>query len=257
VKMLTYLKPRIAYVLFTLFIVSVGTVAYFIWGPGSIPEAGELLRGSRLKVTFGEDGKPKLFASVDNSLLAKYPVYMGNNLLHDGLIIIGYSEAAMMQGESLFERPGDSISGLFGIDVEVGGILRKTGTIVDDMHFITRNDYVRLDGEEAKAYFKLSEDGEAKAFYVLASGESMLLDFSSGGWVDYQVKQYGGKPYYPVILGSKEARMMKEESLIGGSGDRIDGFFGQDVHIAGILKPTGTALDMMHILPLPESELRG
>ena len=57
-----------------------------------------------------------------------------------------------------------------------------------------------------------------------------------------------------IIVGSAEAAMMREEGLFSAVGDRIDGFFGQDVIIVGVLEETGTALDMMHVLPFGKDD---
>lgn len=58
-------------------------------------------------------------------------------------------------------------------------------------------------------------------------------DFSNGG----------------VVVGSAEAAMMVKEGLIGGVGSELKGFFGSgDVRIAGILEPTGTFLDEVHVM---------
>lgn len=58
-------------------------------------------------------------------------------------------------------------------------------------------------------------------------------DFSNGG----------------VVVGSAEAAMMVKEGLIQGVGSELKGFFGSgDVRIAGILEPTGTFLDEVHVM---------
>lgn len=58
-------------------------------------------------------------------------------------------------------------------------------------------------------------------------------DFSNGG----------------VIVGSTEAAMMVREGLIKGVGSELKGFFGSgNVRIAGILEPTGTFLDEVHVM---------
>ena len=58
-------------------------------------------------------------------------------------------------------------------------------------------------------------------------------DFSNGG----------------IVVGSAEAAMMVKEGLIKGVGSELKGFFGSgDVRIAGILEPTGTFLDEIHVM---------
>ncbi len=52
-----------------------------------------------------------------------------------------------------------------------------------------------------------------------------------------------------MILGYKEAMMMKEKKLINGVGDSLKDFFGlSSVKIVGILEPTGTLLDDYHFV---------
>ncbi len=52
-----------------------------------------------------------------------------------------------------------------------------------------------------------------------------------------------------MILGATEAAMMRAEGLFANAGDGIDGFFGlQRMRVAGILAPTGTLLDDLHIV---------
>jgi hypothetical protein len=50
--------------------------------------------------------------------------------------------------------------------------------------------------------------------------------------------------------------MMRRNRLFSNVGDKIEGFFGVNVHVAGVLSKTGTSLDMMHVLPLAEGGLK-
>lgn len=55
-----------------------------------------------------------------------------------------------------------------------------------------------------------------------------------------------------MIIGFTEAQMMKDEGLIKGVGEILSGFFGlPTVKIIGILAPTNTFLDEVHILNTP------
>lgn len=54
-------------------------------------------------------------------------------------VFIGASEAEMMQKEKLFSKVGDTISGFFGNNIIIVGILPKTDTAIDNMHFIGSN----------------------------------------------------------------------------------------------------------------------
>lgn len=51
---------------------------------------------------------------------------------------IGYDEAKMMIEEWLFSKERDTIDGLFGNDVVIAGLPKKTYTILDMMHFVPK-----------------------------------------------------------------------------------------------------------------------
>jgi len=54
---------------------------------------------------------------------------------------------------------------------------------------------------------------------------------------------------YEMIIGYKEAMMMKNEKLINGSGDSLKDFFGlANIKIVGIIEPTGTLVDDYHFV---------
>lgn len=52
---------------------------------------------------------------------------------------IGYSEAEMMQKEKLFSRVYDTIPSLFGNDIIIAGLPKKTFTALDMMHFVPKS----------------------------------------------------------------------------------------------------------------------
>ena len=52
-------------------------------------------------------------------------------------IFIGSAEAKMMIDENLFQKEGDTIKDLFGNDIVIAGILPETGTILDNLHFVS------------------------------------------------------------------------------------------------------------------------
>ena len=51
-------------------------------------------------------------------------------------IYVGSAEAKMMMDEKLFQKEGDTIENLFGNNVIIAGILPKTGTVLDNFHFV-------------------------------------------------------------------------------------------------------------------------
>ncbi len=51
-------------------------------------------------------------------------------------IFVGADEAKMMIEKGLFKNPGDVIDGFFGNRVLIAGVLPKTKTILDQLHFV-------------------------------------------------------------------------------------------------------------------------
>ena len=89
---------------------------------------------------------------------------------------------------------------------------------------------------------------------VLITEEGQTKMFLSAGTVNGNIKVAEGGLYMSgevpgIVIGSKEAEMMREEKLFGKVGDTIDNFFGvPKVRIAGILAPTNTILDEYHLM---------
>lgn len=92
--------------------------------------------------------------------------------------------------------------------------------------------------ENAVAFTK---DGTPKLFASLSSIPGSLQLENGTGELSSQ----------SVVIGSTEAKMMKEEGLFQNVGDVLPDFFGaKDVTIQGVLKPTGTLADSYHFLSL-------
>jgi hypothetical protein len=183
----------------------------------------------------------------------------GYSIPEAGTMIIGSSESAMMIKEGKFSKVGDKIDNLFGINTTVGGVLKRTNTILDEFHFLGEQQFNQLDGEENRAFVKLKEGKEPKLFYTYLDGENSKLKFnlSEGSLSDYSViHKIAGEKYYPLILGYSEAKMMRQEKLFSRPGDMIKGFFGINVTIVGVAQRTNTSLDMAHIIPLAEGDLK-
>lgn len=54
---------------------------------------------------------------------------------------IGYDEAQMMIEEDLFTKKFDTIEGLFGNNIIIAEIARKTYTALDMMHFVPKEEW--------------------------------------------------------------------------------------------------------------------
>jgi len=254
-------KQRIS-IIVTAVVLAAVSLYYFVWGspyPGMtyIYRDASVYTDMKLKASY-KDGALKVFALANPAALSAYRVSEGEPVPGENRVVIGGAEAAMMRREGLFKRRGDTIPGLFGIDPVVGGVLKRTYGLMDDMHFVSEPGYSRVQGEEGRLFIAFKDSRSPKLFFVLAEGEDppITLPFAEGSLSDYSVREIGGKRYYPVILGADEAAMMKFERLIAQSGDTLDGFFGNDIFIAGVLKKTNTIIDMAHISPLAPADIR-
>lgn len=97
------------------------------------------------RATQAPDGTSKFFYEVEDNV----PEQFQKNIVEDAFaheviiagksyqpLYIGSDEAAMMQKEKLFVKEGDLIPAFFGNDVIVAGILPRTGTPLDNFHFV-------------------------------------------------------------------------------------------------------------------------
>jgi hypothetical protein len=258
---------------FALSVMLLGSVGYFALGitdsmaDGGMSGTGGMASGTvdpsvfdgiTYKVAFAPDGTPKVFAHAKSNALANLTAAEGARIPDGNSMIVGYLEGEMMEEEKLFEKPGDGLTDFFGIDrIEIGGILTETGTFVDDLHFLSTYDYNNLVGEEGRVYSKMAPDGVPKLFYFLDLNETVPTKFvlAEGNMSGYSIHDLGGGEYYPLVLGSAEAEMMREEKLFDEVGDPIRGFFGENVVVVGVLERTNSSFDMMHVVPLKEDQL--
>jgi hypothetical protein len=225
----------------------------------------------RIKVVFdGPD--PELLASVPPGRLRELKTIAGDPVPQADGMVLGYEESRDMAEElniTLEEALwGYDIPDFMGQKIRVTGMLKRTGTLVDMMHILPEERYDGY-GPGQEITVRLSDERMPKFFYPLKSDGSNLpktISFAQGGLDGFRFESEEetlssinvgninipitqAKTYVPVIVGSAEAEMMLGEGLIAGAGDTIDGFFGKDVKIAGILAPTNTSLDMFHYVP--------
>jgi hypothetical protein len=129
----------------------------------------------------------------------------------------------------------------------VTGILAPTGTALDLTHIVLKSALGALPaGTVLKA---IDDQGSLKLFY--AGDLAQLPDVIKNSFpkTSASVIEENGKSYIPVYIGSDEAAMMREKKLFQNAGDTIDGFFGNDVYVAGVLRKTGTVFDLLHYIP--------
>lgn len=209
---------KFAPVFMTLFFVFIFVEFTQISGTKSLPFTSvmesEYLLNHSVKIGYTPDSLPKLF-SVDNQL-------------PPSSVILGYEEAKMMRAEGVFSQVGDSLTNFFGISsVKIVGILKPTGTVIDDFHFFDADSFNILKSEDS-LFVARTPDQKVKLFLV-----------------DNQVNE---NPL-PVRLGFAEAKMMIKEKLIRGVGSKLSDFLGNDIVISGIDKRRFSAFDMIHFVP--------
>jgi len=201
-----------------------------------------LIASGETKINFGQ-GNPKLFLRMDtlpSSLIAKD----GTIVLGDDEMIIGYAEGAMMKKEGLIRKSGESLKDFFGIpSMKIVGILKPTGTMIDDYHFVNNNTFLKMQNEAIVKY--VAEGVIMKDFYfVTATNTPEKIKSNISGFALVVVS---GKSYQPIYIGASEAKMMIGQKLIKKDGDIINDLFGNAV-IIRILPKTKTTLDMMHFV---------
>ncbi len=212
---------------------------------------GKIYETMQLKIAYTPMGEPKLFANVPAESLLLYSPIEGSNILSNQSMVIGYAEAQMMRSEKLFSEVGDSFDSFFGVPITVGGVLHPTNTILDDLHFLGNDPFNSIEGDSHRTYILRTDEGMPKLFYIKNAGELVPLKIrlKEGDASRYAVRVADGKKYYPMMIGSTEAEMMRSEKLFEKPGDRIENFFGSNVFVAGILAPANSSIDMIHIIP--------
>ena len=247
---------------------SLATQGYFVQETAVSPT---VFSNMRLMMLY-DGGRPMLLASVPSRGLLGLSTLMGSAQPETDSMVLGYEEAKEMTKRKNITTSdvlwGYTLNGFLGRDVRIGGMLKKTGTPLDMMHLLAEGGLERFSpGQPVEV--RLTEEKMPKFFYLIRPDgtnwpagirfsqggmlgfqrideERVLIDLRARGW-DLRLTQK--KTYQPLVLGSTEAEMMLTEGMFRRVGDRIDGFFGKDVVVAGILQPTGTALDMMHYMP--------
>lgn len=210
-----------------------------------VQQSKELFIESRGKVAFAEN-TPKLFLEVEPYETLGITLTEGRALIGPNEMIIGYDEAQMMKEEGLIKGAGDVLPNFFGLgEMKVSGILAKTGTDVDQYHLVSSETLDKINGT-AVIRTTVAPDGSSKVFYEVAGNTPSQLIASLPEDSFSHPLTIGGKTYQPVYIGSTEAAMMQKEKLFKKEGDLINGFFGNDVIVAGILPATNTPLDSFH-----------
>ena len=254
-----YFMQRKTPIMMVILLLVIGSVLYFTLGASDATAMNDpknsnadlsIFKDIQLKVAYTPEGAIKIFALAKNNVLNKYKSSNGNNLPESNSMVIGSDEARMMIEGKLFNKPGDELKDLFGIDTTVEGILDSTGTFADDFHFLSGEQYNKLQDDSNVLRVEFKDANTPKLFYIYDKDNPSpaKIELADGNINLFYEHIIGKKIYYPIIIGSKEAKMMQEEKLFTKTGDIINDFFGKDVIVVGIIKETNTGLDMMHIV---------
>jgi hypothetical protein len=251
-------KRKFATIL-TILVLVIGTILYFgtgVYKKSNMTSAPvissttlDLLRNVQLKAAYTEEGNIDMFALARSNDIAKLSTTQGNSIPEVGGMVLGNIEGSMMKKEGEFKNIGDDLED-YTITFNVNGILAKTNTFADDFHFINVEEYNLLQGESDRLLVKFKDAKTPKLFYLYdkTNPTPANIVLSEGNMNSYYQHIIGKKLYYPLILGYDEAKMMREEKLFSNTGDTLDGFFGKNVIIVGVMKKTDTGMDMLHVV---------
>jgi hypothetical protein len=235
---------------FALVVMLLGTGVYFAYGGSASMGKSDasFYTAAEYKAGVAPDGNLKVFALASNNALAKLRASEGNPVPEEGSMVVGASEAAMMRGESLFSKPGDTLSGFFGINTKIEGVLAKTSQPLDMFHFLSKQQFDKING--SRQIFALAEDDGPGMFLIYNENSPPPLKFNiaEGSMANFKAREIYGKRLCPIALGADEAAAMRAEKLFSKPGDQISSFFGNDMVVAAILEKTNTPLDMFHIV---------
>lgn len=139
-------------------------------------------------------------------------------------MIVGSVEAQMMIDEGLIKGVGGELPDFFGAgNIRVAGILKPTGTFLDDAHILSAMNHTKLIFSEDLLVIKAPKE-EMKYFYLYDASNVPLLLKSV---INPKKERYAldSKEYLGAYIGYTEAQMMIEEKLISKPFDTISGLF--------------------------------
>lgn len=202
---------------------------------------------SSLKINFLEKN-PKLFLKTSN--FSFLPLSEGDYPKNENEMLLGANEAAMMREEKLFTNTGDSLQNFFGIEtVKIVGVLKQTGTDIDDFHIMRGDIFSKV---AASVHFDAVQSENMLKYFYTVQNENDIPELYKNIFSEKNLEPFmrDDKKILPIILGAKEANLMKEEKLFTDTGDILENFFGNTVEIRLVLPQTNTFLDSVHFVDI-------
>jgi len=248
-------------ILIVIAIIAVVGMVYFVFEGNSAgmdpigKKETAAFNGMQLKLAFNDGNEAKVFALASNNALAKYAAMEGNPVPEEDSMVIGATEADTMKSENIFLQPGDRLIGFFGLNPTVEGVLAETGTPLDYFHFLSPLGFSAVNAYNGLVFIKMS--GEEPKLFVsfLPGGKIPAPKLAEGSLDGYEEHVIVGKKFYPIIIGSGEAALMRKEKVFNEIGDSFEKF-GQRFIVAGIMEKTGSAFDFAHFVPFGEGQLQ-
>lgn len=254
------IKENKGAILFTILVMLIGSITYLSTDQNQMSAEKNdqsTFQSIKFKVIFGPDGAMNLLATTKNNAMATLNSEEGNSIPEEDSVVLGSQVAARLKNAGIFSESGDIISSYFGISTTVEGILEKQNSIVDYISFLSATEFEKISGDADKVFSKITMDGSLKIFFKLLTNETLPQKFklAEGSISGYELHDLDGEEYYPLILGAKEAEMMREEKLFTSTGDPIRDFFGKNFVVVGVLEETNTIVDYLYFVPLNDDEI--
>ena len=207
----------------------------------------DLFKNVQLKTAMTDEGTIDIFALAKNNDLSKLSASQGEPIPEIRGMVLGNIEGIAMQEEGEFKSIGDNVND-YDISFRIDGVLAKTGTFADYFHFISSEQFNQLNAETESVVIKFKDEKTPKLFYLYDKNNPIKIELAEGNMNLFFIPiRIDNKSYYPMIIGSKEAKIMREGKVFSRIGDTIENFIGKGVIVVGVVKETNTGLDMMYI----------
>ena len=139
--------PAVMMIAFTFLFIEFARFSSTMAAPANMEKqekTGQVQVDKNVVIAKTAEGMEKQFYMINGTaskeLASKLPsdgfntVYIGGKKYTP--VYIGYDEAQLMMKEKLFTKEGDTISGFFGNDVIISGVLAKSNSVADNYHFV-------------------------------------------------------------------------------------------------------------------------
>ena len=220
--------------------------SYTINKPQTLSDIKTFLTSSKAKIGFDARQLPKVFLASD-SLPAGLEMKSGTADISGNNILVGSAEAAMMLREGLIKGVGDELPDFFGVGkIRIAGILKPTGTFLDDAHILSTANHQKLIFPEDLLIIKSPEE-DIEIYYLYDEKNfptllKILIDPTK------IITTKDTKEYLRAYFGYSEAQSMITDKEFAKVSDTLE-LYGSNIVVAGLPKKTYTSLDMMHFVP--------